>query len=87
MQHVKAEDLSCYHLGMLVLVDLENTSIEDTLSGVSHQAGFVDERNVAAGELRCLIDQVTTVLTFANAGQVQVPGGTPVSLLLRGPLG
>jgi len=84
--HVRASDLSRAHLGHLVLVDVGEASIQDTLSGVSHQADLVEERKLMEEVPSYSLGRIATVLTFANAGQVQVSGDTPVSLLLRGPM-
>jgi hypothetical protein len=85
--NIPAADLNRGHLGLLVLVDIGGASIEDTLSGVSHQADLIEERKLMDEVRTYGLGRISTVLSFTNAGEVTVAGTTPIHLLMRGPRG
>lgn len=77
---LKAADLNRNHLGMTVSVTRGETRITDTLSGISHSADLVEERLLMNEVPTYWLGRIETVLTFANAGSIQLAGDADVTV-------
>jgi hypothetical protein len=77
---VKAADLNRNHLGLRVRVSQGSGQFIDVLSGVSHEANLIAERKVCEEVMSFVLGRISTTLTFATAGSVQVNGNADVQI-------
>ena len=80
-QVVKAADLNRHYLGRRIRVAQGDAEFTDILSAVSHEADLIDERRIFDEVPSFLLGRITTTVTFARAGAVQIGGAADVEVM------
>ena len=83
-EKLTAADLNRRHLGLRVQVSQDHADVTDVLIGVNHDSDGYADLAVSQGEQPAyMLGRISTTLTFAIAGSIQVHSSADVQTLDR----